>query len=429
MIGSTPATSRSLDSRTSRRCPRVRPILALVAFAVASNAGLPVSDIDPYSPEYLADPYSFHEALREAGPAVWLATYDVVLMARYEEVRAALEDPATFCSSRGVGLSDFAREEPWRPPSIILEADPPLHTRSRAVLSDALSKVSIAALAPVFEKRADELVTELADRGSIDGITDLAESFPLSVFPDAVGVVEEGRENLLPYGDMAFNAFGPRNALFEKSFENAQVVAQWIATQCERDNLSDDAIGAAIYAHADRGEISPDEAGLLVRSLLTAGLDTTIFSIGATLFCLASHPDQWAKLKAEPRLARSAFTEVLRYLSPAQNFYRTTTGAHRGDGFEIPADTKVLLCLGAANRDPRRWDAPDDFDITRRATGHVGFGYGIHACVGQQIARLEGEAVLKALATRVTTIELTGAPVRRINNTLYGYESIPLRLT
>ncbi len=396
---------------------------------MASNAPLPVSAIDPYSPEYLADPYSFHEALREAGPAVWLSTYDVVLMARYAEVRAALEDPATFCSSRGVGLSDFAKEEPWRPPSIILEADPPLHTRSRAVLSDALSKVSIASLAPAFEARAEQLVGDLLERGSIDGIKDLAEAFPLSVFPDAVGVVEEGRENLLPYGDMAFNAFGPRNALFEKSFENAQMVAEWIATQCERQHLSDDGIGAAIYAHADRGDVSPAEAGLLVRSLLTAGLDTTIFSIGATLFCLAHHPDQWEKLKTEPRLARSAFTEVLRFLSPAQNFYRTTTCLYRGDGFEIPADTKVLLCLGAANRDPRHWDAPDHFDISRRATGHVGFGYGIHACVGQQIARLEGEAVIKALASRVATIELAGEPVRRINNTLYGYDSIPLRLT
>ena len=385
-------------------------------------------NIDPYSPEFLANPYAFHAALRDAGPVVWLPQYEVVVLARYEAVRSALDDPATFCSRRGVGLSDFETEEPWRPPSIILEADAPLHTRTRGVLAQALSRAALADLAPTFDQQAREMVRALTQRGQIDGITDLAEAFPLAVFPDAIGVVKEGRENLLPYGDMAFNAFGPRNEHFERSFANAQKVASWIATQCERANLDPSGVGASIYAAADAGEITAEEAGLLVRSLLTAGLDTTIFGIGATLYCLAQHPDQWAALKAEPRLARNAFTEVIRFLSPAQTFYRTTTREVRIEDVTIPEGQKVLLCLAAANRDPRHWQAPDAFDVRRRAVGHVGFGHGVHVCVGQQFARLEGEAVLRALIEQVEHIELTGEPVQRVNNTLYGFDALPMRL-
>jgi cytochrome P450 len=399
------------------------------AIAKRGVIGMNTLDIDPYSTEFLSDPYAFHAQLRDAGAAVLLPQYNVVGLARYADVRAALEDPETFCSGRGVGLSDFQLEAPWRPPSIILEADAPMHTRTRAVLNKALSKAALASLADSFDQRADQLVRELLARGTIDGIRDLAETYPLSVFPDAVGVVEEGRGNLLPYGDMAFNAFGPRNKLFERSFENAQKVSAWIIAQCERENLTQGGIGASIYAAVDAGEINEEEAGLLVRSILTAGLDTTIFGIGGALYCFAENPDQWEMLRAEPRLTRSAFTEVIRYLSPAQTFYRTTTRAVDVDGVHIDAGQKVLLFLAAANRDPRHWDEPDSFDITRRATGHVGFGHGLHVCVGQQLARMEGEAVLKALAKHVTTIRLDGTPTKRVNNTLYGFDALPLVLS
>ena len=391
----------------------------------------PVVDIDPYSSEFLADPYAFHDALRDAGPVVWLPKYEVAAVARYQEVREVLENPQVYCSGRGVGLSDFAKEEPWRPPSIILEADAPLHTKTRGVLNKALSRASLASLGETFERRAEELVQTLLlrDDGLIDGVGDLAEAYPLSVFPDAIGVTEEGRENLLPYGDMAFNAFGPRNELFERSFADAQKVAAWISSQCLRENLASDGVGASVYEAVDEGEITEDEANLLVRSLLTAGLDTTIFGIGAALYAFAEHPQQWQVLMEETRLVRSAFTEVIRYMSPAQTFYRTTSEATTLSGVEIPEGQKVLLCLAAANRDPRHWADPDVFDIQRRAVGHVGFGYGVHVCVGQQFARMEGEAVLNALAKQVKQIEIAGEPVRRVNNTLYGFDRLPIKLT
>ena len=165
-----------------------------------------------------------------------------------------------------------------------------------------------------------------------------------------------------------------------------------------------------------------------MRSLLTAGLDTTVYGLGNALFAFASHPEAWAQLRADPGLARQAFEEVLRFESSVQTFFRTTTCETELGGVQLPEGTKILLFLGAANRDPRRWEAPDRFDLTRRASGHVAFGYGIHACVGQMVARLEGEVVLAALARRAERIELAGEPVRRLNNTLRGLASLPLRV-
>lgn len=388
----------------------------------------PALDVDPFSVEFLADPYPLHERLRETGPVLWLDRYGIVAMARYAEVRDALQDWKTFCSSRGGGLTDFAREEPWRPPSIILEADPPLHTRTRGVLSKILARGALERFRGAFTRKAEAQVRAVLDRGEIDAVRDLAEAYPLSVFPDAIGLRTEGRENLLPYGNMAFNAFGPRNELFEESFANAQKVIGWIQAQCRREPLAPDGIGAQIYAAVDEGTVSEEEAGLLLRSLLTAGLDTTIFGIGAALYCFAQFPQQWQSLRASPQKARAAFEEVIRYISPVQTFFRTTTSPVEVAGVPIPADQKVLLFLAAANRDPRQWDEPDRFDISRKTLGHVGFGYGIHACVGQMVARLEAEILLTELAQSVASIDLVGEPVWRLNNTLHGLERLPVRL-
>src|SRR5215831_14763128 len=143
------------------------------------------SAIDPFSREFLANPYPFREQLREAGPAVWLERYGICAMARHEEVRASLMDWETFCSSAGVGLSDFRKETPWRPPSLILEADPPLHTRTRAVLTRILSAAAMKKLWTTFEQDAVRLVDDLVARERFDAVKDFAEVYPLKVFPDA----------------------------------------------------------------------------------------------------------------------------------------------------------------------------------------------------------------------------------------------------
>ena len=388
--------------------------------------GVPVITADPFSLEHLTEPHALHEQMREAGPVVFLDRYGIWGMARYEQVNAALKEWKTFSSAAGVGLSDFRKEKPWRPPSLLLEADPPAHTRAREVVGPILSPRALEAVREHFEREASALVDRLAALGSFDAVSQLAEVYPIKVFGDAVGLTDEGRQHLLTYGNLAFNAFGPRNRLLEDSMASAQAAQRWIMDNCRREALRPGGFGAQIWAVADAGKIPEEWAALLVRSLLTAGLDTTVNGIAAAIYGLASHPDQWSALREDPSLAAPAFEEAVRWESPVQTFFRTTTREVEVGGVRIPDGEKVLLFLGAANRDPRRWTNPDRFDIRRNASGHVGFGMGIHRCVGQTVARVEAEIVLAALARRVERIEITGQSRRRPNNTLHAWSSLPV---
>lgn len=388
----------------------------------------PSLDIDPFSVAFLSDPYPDHVRMRDAGPVVLIERYGFHAMARHQEVYAALNDWQTYSSARGVGIQDFAKEVPWRPKSIVLETDPPLHDRTRKVLQRVMSPATMRRLRNDFKAKAVLLVDQLMEKSEIEAVRDLAEAFPLQVFPDAVGLVKEGREHLLPYSTMVFNSFGPRNEIFEASTRAAEPVLEWIHAQCVRGAWSSDGFAAEIWAAHDAGEISADEAPILVRSLLTAGLDTTVNGFANAVLAFATNPAQWQRLREDRSLIKPAFDEVLRWEAPVQTFFRTTTRDVEMAHIRIPEGSKVLLFLGSANRDPRKWPDPERFDVTRRPMGHVGLGSGIHVCVGQLVARLEAELMFEALADRVACFELVGKPQRKANNTLRSLSSLEVRL-
>lgn len=396
---------------------------------MTETISIPELDFDPYAADNLNDPYPMHQAVREAGPVVRLKPYPtLVATARHEQVHAVLNDHVHFISGAGVGLTNFNLEPPFRPKSLILEADPPQHTQMRAILSRILSPKAVMQIRDTFAAEADALIERCVAKGTIDGIHDLAQPYPLKVFPDAVGIGPEGRENLLIYGDMVFNSMGPRNELLTKSAARLGPVTEWIMAHCARDHLRPGGFGDQIYQAADKGEITHEQAPMLVRSFLSAGVDTTINGIGNTLFALAHHPTEYEKLHADPTLARPAFEEALRWESTAQTFFRTAGRDTEIAGVPVPENTKVLCFLAGANRDPRKWPDPDRYDIRRRPSGHVALGSGIHGCVGQAIARLEGEVIFTALSKRVKAIEVAGPHTRRLNNTLRALETLPLRL-
>ena len=396
------------------------------------HSDIPKLDIDPYSDENLINPYPMHERVREAGSVVGLTPYpSLVALSRYSDVHTVFNDHMHFISGAGVGLANFNTEAPFRPKSLILEADPPLHTQTRTVLSRILSPKAVIAIRETFTKEAENLVERCIEKsqsaGVLDGIEDLAQPYPLKVFPDAVGIAPGGRENLLIYGDMIFNSMGPRNELLAKSASKVVAVTEWIMTHCERKNLRANGFGDQIYQAVDSGELSADQAPLLVRSFLSAGIDTTINGLGNALFALAHNPSEYAKLHADPQLARPAFEEGLRWETTTQTFFRTAGKDCFIAGIPILKNTKILCFLAGANRDPRKWPEPNRYNIERRPTGHVGLGSGIHGCVGQAIARLEGEVVLTAIAKRVKRIEVAGEHTRRLNNTLRALATLPLR--
>jgi cytochrome P450 len=303
-----------------------------------------------------------------------------------------------------------------------------VHDRVRKIVGRVMSLSSLKANRGMLREKAETLVDALVARGSFDAVTELAERFPLIVFPELVGMRDGGDTHLLPYATLGFNAFGPRNRLLEEAERGAVDAVRWIAESCLRENLKPGGWGAQVYEAVDRGECSEEEASLLVRSFLGAGVDTTINGIGNMLYAFATHPGEWSRLREDPSLLKRAFDESLRWDSTIQTFFRTTNEDVQVGEDLIPADSKVVLFLASANRDPRRWSEPDRFDITRPPGGHVGFGFGIHQCLGQMLARLEAEVILEAMLPRIADIRLAGPVVRRLNNTLHAFESMPVSI-
>ncbi len=387
------------------------------------------SEIDPFSRTFLADPYRYHEQLREAGPVVRLARYDVWAVFRYEQVQAILNDWQTFGSGAGVGLANFHKEGNWRPPSLLLETDPPTHTRARTVMNRVLSPRNLRELRDGFYQAAVRMVDRILELGSFDAVAELTQPYPLKVFPDAVGLAEDERETLLPYGNMVFNTMGPKNDFYHAALAPVDEVLPWVMRRCERSALRPGSLGAEVYKHADAGDVTEQEAALLVRSFLSAGIDTTIFALGNLLLCFAEHPEEWQKLRQDAAKVRPAIEEAVRFESPFQCYFRTTTRATEIAGVPIENEEKIYVSVASANRDPRRWAEPTRFDIDRKTVGHVGFGAGIHGCVGQMIARMEIEMLLVALRERVASVELTGKPERLLHNTLRAVTRLPVRMT
>jgi cytochrome P450 len=388
----------------------------------------PGIDVDPFCDAVLTDPYPFYEQIREAAPAVYIPAYDYYAVGRWEEVGQVASDHARFTSTAGIGLTDIRKPDAWRPPSPITEIDPPEHTGVRAALQKILSPIVVRQWRDEFEKHAQVVAEQVLDRRDVDGVTDITEAFVLGVFPRVLGI-DIPAERLIVTGELNFNQMGPNNDRLQRALQRAEPILQWYADQLQRERMLPGGFGLKIFEAEDRGEFAPGKAALHLRSFFRAGVDTTIAGIGHTLRLLASNPDQYARLHAEPARSRNAFEEGIRLESPAMVLFRTTVGEVELSGTRLEADTKVAYYPGAANRDPRKWKDPERYDIARDVAGiHRAFGHGVHVCIGQMIARLEAEAILTAIARRARSIELAGTPTIRPVNTLRTLDTLPLRV-
>lgn len=385
---------------------------------------IPRSDVDLFCDEVMDDPYPVFRELRDAGPVVYLDRLDVWAITRYAEARRVLGDWQFFSSA------DLALNEQFNVyiGDGIIRSAPPLHDQQRDVLASRLSPRAVRELQPKIERRAKEIVSALAEAGSFDAIADLARTFPLEIVADLIGLPHQGRERLLELVDANFNCFGPDNDRTRESGPKLAELAQYVMANATKETLAKDSMGAAVYKAVEAGWVPADAAPWLVMAYVTAGIDTTVHAIGHTLWLFASHRDQWQGLRADPALVPGAFREVLRYESPVQVFGRTATDEWIVDDITVPAGSRLAVLFGCANRDERKWKDADQFNIRRDNIDQLAFGYGLHACAGQALARIEGEAILRALIESVSDIE-GDEPVRHYNNVLRGLESLPVRVT
>lgn len=393
--------------------------------------GVAAIDLDPFTEEALRRPAEFQAQLRDAGPVAWLSRHGVYATGRFDAAGEVLSDWKRFTSSRGVGMLDFAKAEPWwREKAVLIESDPPRHNEIRALVGRVLAPSSVAAFKDDFTAQAHRLLDRILQSTTIDAHGDIAEAYPLRVFGDALGIDSDQREMLLVFGDMGFNNFGPQNAVLEKSMARGRETGavEWMMERTKRTAVRKGSIGARLHELAESGLLTAAEAWNVMRGQLTAGVDTTITALGHVLLCLASDPDQYRALRNDPKLASNAFEEAVRHGSPLQTLFRTITADTTVGGAPVRADTKLMISIAAANRDPAHWQQPDTFDLARRTYGHLGFGRGVHTCVGMNIARLEVECLLHAITERVAEMELAEEPRRGVNNTVLKYESIPMRI-
>jgi len=387
---------------------------------------IPEFDTDIFSHASVRNARAVDDRLREFAPVVRLPGEDVVMLARYEHVAAGLKDWKTFSST----------SRPWHDPKsvrpeLLLTDDPPKHTRVRAVVANALSPRALARMAESFRADAAALLARLKARGGekIDAVGDITQPFVYKVLPDLLGLPLEGREHLSAFGHMVWATMGPMNALFHEAMRDTSgAVLEWAARACERESLAPGSLGMAMYEAADRGEVTVEEARLLVGILLSAAADTTVLTMANAIRAFAEFPDQYRQLRVEPALIRAAFEESLRWDSPSRMAGRIAMRDVEIAGYSIPKGTRCGLMFAAANRDPRHWQDPDRYDIRRENAGHLGFGYGVHACVGRALALLEADALFGAIVREVESFELAG-PIQPWMTTIgHGPVSVPVRV-
>lgn len=401
----------------------------------------PVHSFDPYSADAQRDPYPYYTDLRNTAPVVHCTLDDrpVYVISHDQHVRAAAKDWRSFSSQGGLSLHPRDRfqsgvlvaTDPSRP------GEPPTGHADHAELTRAvtphMSRQVIQAFIPQVRAWIHQLVGGLVAAGRFDAVTDLAKVIPTRVVSDLVGLPEDGRERYVDWAEAATALQGPQSAFPADAFTQMQEMQEYVAKLGVDQEFAADGVGAAVFAAAEqRGTISREEATSIVwGGLIVAGLHTTIAALTWTLWAAARHPDQWRAYRDWHRDddgARRVWTdELLRHETIFPHGYRTTTGPVRVDDYLIPADARVLLLYGSANRDPRRWPDADRFLLTRPdATGHLGFGDGVHRCVGQHLIRLEMQAVLDSFAAHGVTGFEVDAGEFAFNAAVRGWVHLPV---
>ena len=384
------------------------------------STSIPTSDLDLYSDEVLAEPYEHYRRLREAGPAVWLERHNVWVVARYDSVRAVLRDWKTFSSASGVAVNDVLNTAMR---GNTLNSDPPLHDLLRNVVASRMTSQALRPTKEMIDQRAEALVERLVTQHSFDAVEDLAQALPLSIVPDFIGLPHEGREHLLDWAEATFNAMGPMNERCVDAVKKLPELFGYARQLAASGNLQPGSFGAGVLEAQRDGRITEAQCPQLFTAYLVPSVDTTISAVGSAIWLFGRYPDQWDQVRANPSLIPNAFEEVLRLESPLQSFSRLATSDYDVEGISIPAGSRVVVLFASANRDERKWEQADSFDVTRTTSGHLGFGYGVHLCAGASLARLEGQAILGALARRVERFEL-GKSTRKLNNVIRSLRTL-----
>jgi cytochrome P450 len=320
----------------------------------------------------------------------------------------------------------------------LLENEPPTHTRLRRLVAGAFARGHVERLRPRIAALADRLASDVADAGAdgspVDLISRYAEPLPVQVIAELLGIPEADWPLLRPWSNAIVKMYeytvspAQRSAAEDASREFVEYLRRLVAER--RAAPADDLVSSLITeTDAEGARLTEDELVTTCTLLLNAGHEATVNVVGNGVAALLAHPDQLAAVRADPALVPSAVEELIRYDSPLQLFERTATADTEIGGVVVEKGTKVAALLGAANRDPAVFDDPDRLDVTRADNPHLGFGAGIHFCVGAPLARVELQASLATLLRRFPALAAAEAPQRRPEFVIRGVRSLPVTVS
>ena len=399
-------------------------------------------NFDPGDPAYLAAPYPVLAQLREQDPVHWNEILDAWIVTRYADVREGLRDPR-LSSERMMPFFE-AQPEGVRRSLAPLEAnvsrwavfvDPPRHTRLRALMTHAFTSRAVERLRASVAVRVEELLAPLAAREEFDLIGDFAWPLPAGVIADLLGVPREDVPRLKTWSDeLSGFVFSGRNvqAKYERAARGVADMAEYFARLIEAKRARpDEGLISALVAATDGAErLTAEELEAMCVLLLFAGHETTTHLIGNGMLALLQQPAALAELQArrgDPAFVERAVEELLRFDGPSIAQGRVAADEFELGGRRIRRKDRVFLMQGAANRDPRHFDAPDALRLDRNPNAHVAFGFGIHFCVGAPLARLEGNLALPLLLGRFARLELASPPEWQDSLVIRGASRIRLR--
>jgi cytochrome P450 len=393
-------------------------------------------EFDPFSEEFFNDPTERYRRLRDEAPVSFSEKYGFYALSRFADVLAAHRDWEGFSSAHGIELFTLSMdpEEVKNFRSLIM-MDPPEHDRFRALVSRVFTPRAVTALEPMIREVIGGFLDRLNDADEFDAVADFAAPFPVEVISRMLGAPESERQNIRHRLDISLQR---EPGQMEPSPENQQAIIEngmlWHQLTVEkRQKPADDMLSRLTQVTVERSDgIETGLDDLEITGFATllggAGAETVTKLVGNAVVLFWKHPDQWRKILGDHSKIPRAVDEILRYLPPSQYQGRFCVQARDLESGTVPAGFPVLLITGSATRDPRAFERADEFDIERNPGITIGFGHGVHSCLGAALARLESRIAIEELATRWRELQVDEAGLRRVRmSSVAGYSNVPVR--
>jgi cytochrome P450 len=391
-----------------------------------------VTDVyyDPYDGEIDADPYPVWKRMRDEAPLYYNEKFDFFAVSRYDDCERGLADARRFISGRG-GILELIKAGIELPPGNLIFEDPPAHTIHRSLLSRVFTPRRVSALEPQIREFCAQCLDPLAGSGSFDLIAEFGAQMPMRVIGMLFGIPEADQAAVKHRADAQLRTeYGKPMEVTENPTFGSEMFEEYIDWRIEHpsDDLMTDLLHTEFEdEHGVTRRLTRDEALLYTTVVAGAGNETTTKLIGWFGKLLAAHPDQRRELVEDRSLLTNAIEEVLRYEPPGPQIARYMPEDVELYDQVVPAGSVMMMLVGSANRDDRKFDDPDRFDIHRKIDKHLTFGYGIHFCLGAALARLQGRVALDEMLNRFPQwdVDLAGAKIAP-TSTVRGYETLPL---